>query len=205
MVEEQQWEKGKPISWDEGKRMRTLDSRFFKPEANLKYILTFSKWELTRKKIPDYNDKTKMVEKTVLELTVDSVGGQKVEQRWDITSMKLQDIIEPYCRESILDKRKFEFIMRGDGAKRTFNLAALGDRDFAAVPPKKVELTELMVSIIPTHDIPSLIDPVSDKLFAFERGKPCKVPQSMANMLIEKKWAMLEDIAKKGDGPEVFI
>lgn len=126
------------IGFDEAAKYDALDSNFFKPESNTEYKLTFNSWRLIRKPIPDYNDKTKIIEKTILELGIETINDQVPRDGmvWGITSRKCREAFESMCKYPE-DKPKNEknimtklvlYKHKGEGKERTYTVNLIGDK-----------------------------------------------------------------------------
>ena len=118
-------ETGTEIPWDKAAEYDVLDSKFFKPQPNVEYRLTFSASKLLRKLVQDFNDKNKKVEATVLELKVSSINGQPVNQEWNVRSFNLRAMFEPYAKANSILKKTFMFKVRGQGTQTQYTLAAI--------------------------------------------------------------------------------
>lgn len=121
-------------NFDEADEADVLNSKFFKPLENLKYILTFSKneagkvYELYEKEMQDYNDHSKMVKKVILTVYVDSINGKSVSQSWDIFSPPLRKMMATHCTSGNLVAKKFEVKVMGKGQTRSYIFAEVGAR-----------------------------------------------------------------------------
>lgn len=126
--------------FDDAEKQDMINSKFFSPETNLKYILTFAPlpgklpadpnagWELVEKDMPDFNDKTKTTRKVCLQLHIDSVNGEKVDQEWGVLAKNLRDLFKAPCMNGNLLKKKFEYQSKGEGRSKTYSLSEIGDR-----------------------------------------------------------------------------
>ena len=128
-------EKEEEISPDEAEKLDQLDNKYFKPETNIEYKLSFSAWKLIRKKVPDFNNREKMVEKTVLKLNVDSLngstkkpGGEPLDMLWEILSMKCRMAWDAYYRNGNITKKIFSYKQKGEGTNRTYAISEVGDK-----------------------------------------------------------------------------
>ena len=124
------------ISPDEAEKLDQLDNKYFKPETNIDYELSFSEWKLLRKEVPDYNNREKMVEKTVLKLVIDSLNGTKVKTNgepiditWEILSMKCRMAWDTYYRNGNITKKMFSYKQKGEAKNRTYHISEVGDKE----------------------------------------------------------------------------
>jgi len=117
-------------SWEEADRRDMEMSRFFKPQINIPYTLTFSAWKLTQRKVPDFKDKTKMNDRVVLELQVDNINGKKLAEakEWGILPMKLRQLFRIPCMNGNITKKKYQVMVSGEGANKQYSLSELGDK-----------------------------------------------------------------------------
>ena len=127
-------QEGKQITLDEASRLDVLDNKYFKPMVNVQYRLTFKSWEMVRKLIRDYNDHTKMEEKNVLILLVDSIDGVKCPriQEYSVISKPARDAFEPYLRSGSITKKVINYKMvelGGKQNKRTYQISEVSDKD----------------------------------------------------------------------------
>ena len=127
----------KEIGFEEAERLDSFDSMFWKPEVNVEYILTFSKWRLVRREIPKYMKPDEKEERSILELLIDSRDGRACEQQWDIISKKLREQIRPYCEGGAITENVFKFKMKGEKSKREYFVTLLRKREDGS--PKKGE------------------------------------------------------------------
>ena len=119
-------EDGIEITWDQAEAYNLYDSKFFKPEPNTEYKLTFSEAKLLRKLVQDYNDVNKKIEATVLELKVSSINSQPIQnQLWNVRSFKLRAMFEPYAELHVLTQKTFIYKFRGQGRDVQYTLAAV--------------------------------------------------------------------------------
>lgn len=123
------------MNFDEAEKMDELESKFFKAESNIEYVLTFSNWKLEIQTVPDYNDKNKQTKKPVLVVTVDSINGTKtkvtgepIAKEWGILSRKLRETFRPFCESGNITKKTYKFKAKGDGKDRTYTLLEVGDK-----------------------------------------------------------------------------
>lgn len=123
------------ISPDEAEELDQLDNKFFKPETNIEYKLSFKEWKLIRKEVPDFNEKSKMVEKTVLKLVIDSLNGKKtrpdgtpLEMIWEILSMKCRMAWDSYYRNGNIVKKTYSYKQKGESKNRTYHISEVGDK-----------------------------------------------------------------------------
>ena len=126
--------------FEEAEEFDLLNSKYFSPETNVKYILTFAPiaqtvqgaepigYELVEKDVPDFNDKTLMVKKVALNLHVDSIDGKPVNQSWGVLAKNLRDLFKVPCQNGNLLKKKFQYQSKGEGRSKTYSLNELGDR-----------------------------------------------------------------------------
>jgi hypothetical protein len=124
------------LNWDEANRLDALESKYFKPETNIKYRMSFSSARLVKKSVPDFNDKTKQVTKVVLCLTLSSLNGETkksdgspLDMSWEILSQKCRSAWEPYCRNGNITKMAFEFIQKGEAKERTYQVVVAGPKE----------------------------------------------------------------------------
>lgn len=126
--------KEKEIDFAEADRMDELESKYFKPKLNIEYRLTFSSWRLVRKLIPDYKDKTKMNERTVLELKIESRSDSPVEQEWGILAKTCRDAFSAHCKNGNITKKIFSFKAVGTNKAERYEISEVGDKDKPASP-----------------------------------------------------------------------
>lgn len=122
-----------PVTFEEAQKIDEQNSKYFKPEINKEYKLTFSSWSLYRKKVPHYKNKERLEEKTVLELNVDSLNGMPVEMEWGILSQKCRTAFELYCKLGTITKKVFYFKSTGEQSKRTYQVAEAADKETIAI------------------------------------------------------------------------
>lgn len=125
------------IGFEEAEKMDKLSSKFFKPETNIEYKLTFKSFVLVRKSVPCFDDKSKSEIKPVLKLIIDSLDGVKVRPdgtplalSWEILSPKVRAAFDIYCRNGNILKKQFSFKQKGESKDRTYQVAELGDKGF---------------------------------------------------------------------------
>lgn len=132
-------DEGKAISWEEAKNFDELGNKYFAAKPNVDYKLTFSSFRLVRKQVQDWDNKDAMVEKTVLELVLDSINGNKVEQQWNVLAFKLRQMFEPYARSKLITEKVFLYNCNGlMGKAREYTLAALESRPSSKVSEPSV-------------------------------------------------------------------
>jgi len=139
------------ISPDEAEKLDQLDNKYFKPETNIEYKMSFKSWKLIRKAVPDFNEKTKMVEKTVLCLVLDSLNGTytkpdgtPVEVSWEILSQKCRIAWDAYYRNGNIVRKIFSYKQKGDNKDRTYIISEVGDK-----PGVKPQPAPGFTSIVP--------------------------------------------------------
>lgn len=115
--------------FEEAQKLDEANTPFFKPEANTEYQLGFSGYRLVEKAVPDYNDKTKMVNKVILELRVDFLNGRKVDKEWGILSVKLRNKWKDYCENGQVTKAIFKYKFTGTGKATDYNITFLGSKE----------------------------------------------------------------------------
>lgn len=123
------------ISPDEAEKMDQLDNKYFKPETNIDYTLSFKSWKLIRKAVPDFNNKEKMVEKTVLKLVIDKLNGtakkpngEPIEMSWEILSMKCRMAWDTYYRNGNILTKEFAYKQKGESKNRTYHISEIADK-----------------------------------------------------------------------------
>jgi hypothetical protein len=127
------------MGFEQAQEELDLLSRYFKPETNIEYHLTFRpEVRIGKKPIPDFNDPKILVKKVVLRVWVDSRGGKECNQKWDILSPKLMDQVRVYAENKTLSQHVFTFKQRGEGKKRDYIFAVMGSRKNP--PAKEVAL-----------------------------------------------------------------
>jgi hypothetical protein len=126
--------------FDDADELDLLNSKFFKPETNIRYELTFAPvgdvlqgqpeqgYEMVEKEVPDFNDKTKLTKRVVLKLKVSSINGKKVEQEWGVMAQKLRTLFKEACISGNILKKKYAFKSQGEGREKTYSLTEIGDR-----------------------------------------------------------------------------
>ena len=141
------------VSWAEAKKEDTLNSRFFNPESNMKYRMTFVKKEvedkdspdgkcitgrLIRAQVPVWKDgkKTdKNEEKVILQLVIDNFemtgidgefGGIKpCEKLWRIKNVKMRNLFRTYVENDLLDKKVFVIEINKELMGQDYSVAVL--------------------------------------------------------------------------------
>lgn len=121
------------ITFDDAEKLDALASKYFKAETNVQYQLTFSHWCLYRKKVPNFNNKDVLEDKSILELTVDSINGEPVNQEWGILSAKCRSAFEPYCRNGSILKKVFSYKSKGEGKDKVYQVAEVGDKESISI------------------------------------------------------------------------
>lgn len=130
-----------PISLDEAEKLDALESKFFKPETNIKYSMTFKSSKLVRKEVPKYDFVAKkivpneFINQIILTLVLDSLNGVSVrsdksplEMTWDIKSRNCRAAWAPYLRNGQLSKMVFEYTQKGESTDRTYHVVVAGLR-----------------------------------------------------------------------------
>jgi hypothetical protein len=137
--------KEREISPDEAERMDALDRKYFKPETNIEYKLSFKRWKLVRKMVPQFDNKNLKEEKTVLELAVDSMNGSvakgdgsQLDIIWEIISPKCRAAWDPHYRNGDIIKKLFSFKSKGEGIHRTYTVVVVGEKP-AMPPPGRID------------------------------------------------------------------
>jgi hypothetical protein len=138
-MNENEIEDGKPISWEEARNFDELSNKYFTAKPNIDYRLTFASFRLVRKQVQDYKNKDVTVEKTVLELVVDSINGNAVSQQWNVLSFKLRKMFEPYAKSNLVTEKVFLYNCNGlQGSAREYTLAALAAKPSSMVSEPEV-------------------------------------------------------------------
>jgi hypothetical protein len=139
-------EEGKAISWEDAKNFDELSNKYFTAKPNVDYKLTIKSYRLVRKQVQDYKNKDVTVEKTVLELVIDSINGNKVEQQWNVLSFKLRQMFEPYAKAGLITQKVFLYNCNGlMGQSREYTLAALEPRVASVAAGASGRLVEVEV------------------------------------------------------------
>jgi hypothetical protein len=120
-----------------------LDSKFFKPESNMKYKLTFSDevvddkdspdgkcvtGRLVKKMVPVWENgkKTeKLEEKHVLQLVIDALDGAPCRKIWNVKNTKMRNLFRTYQENGLLTKKIFIVEIKGEMLKGNYSLVAL--------------------------------------------------------------------------------
>lgn len=103
------------ITLDEANKYDDEESLYFKPLTNIQYELGFSKWELRRKMVPGFTDKTKLEEKTELFLLIDLKNGKippKGTQVWTSLTQSVRQAFEAHLRSGAITKHIFSLCMK---------------------------------------------------------------------------------------------
>lgn len=136
----------KEISFEEADKLDALNSKYFKAEDNIEYVVSFSSWKLGKKMIPNYNDKTKLEEKVVLELTLESLNGankrgngEPLSMQWSMISAKQREAFRVYCENGSITKKTFKYKQKGPSTNRTYQIAEVGDKGKESTVTKKRE------------------------------------------------------------------
>ena len=116
------------IDWNEAARLDEKNSNFFSPETGKEYLLAFKGWKLVSKLVPDYNDKSKMVEQPVLNLDVESIDGQTVTQEWGQLGKGVRDTFKPYCENGMITTQVFKYRKIDKGGKKSHSLVVVGPK-----------------------------------------------------------------------------
>ena len=115
--------------FEEAEKIDAANTPFFKPEANKEYLLGFNSWRLIEKPIPDFNDKTKLVKKVILELGVDFLNEMKVDKEWGIVSGKLRNKFKDYCESGQITKGIFKYKFSGVGKATDYTLTWISSKE----------------------------------------------------------------------------
>lgn len=134
-------------NFEEAEDADALTSKFFKAKTNIPYKLTFAPVEpslqgqppvgyrLIQKKIPDFNDKTKLVDKVILQLRIDSVNGTPVDQIWDVLQWKLRVQLQSACTTGNILRKVYLYKSIGEGKDKVHTIAESADRPVKPVAP----------------------------------------------------------------------
>lgn len=202
MTEEQQ-QLGQKIDWKKAEEFDLLDSKFFKPETNILYRIGIGSYELIRRKEPDFNDKAKIVEKTVLVLKINKVNNAVVAQIWDVRSAKLREKFKPYCENGSLTKYQFDFKRTGVGPETDYNLTPVleGGAQAPPIPPSfysaKAPQTPAVdmkrVKIIEWREEGNKIVGPDMKTYTINVGEIMELPAQIAKTIITLGYAKAVD------------
>lgn len=123
----------------EAEKVDMVNSKYFKPEVNVPYELTFGNikdspdaahphYKLVEKSIPDFNNPSLKVKKVVLILQVESIDGTATSQEWSILSANLRKTLETPCTSGMLVKKKYRLKASGEGKNKTYTFSEVGDK-----------------------------------------------------------------------------
>lgn len=127
----------KKLTFEEAEKLDSMSAKYFKPETNIQYELSFSEVDgegfLLFRKDCQFKKDAPVEQKTCLRLHVENINGNKPEneqgyQVWDITSIKLRTAFETYCKNGNILKKIFSFKQKGEGVSRTFQVAEASDK-----------------------------------------------------------------------------
>jgi len=129
---------------DEVGKKDKLASKFFTPESNMKYTMTFSGEPEEDQDSPDgkcvtgrllevespvfdkAGKKTDATEKKIIrQMVIDSLDGNPCRKLWRIKSRKMRDLFRTYAENNMLLSKKYVVEIKGELIKGNYQVVAL--------------------------------------------------------------------------------
>lgn len=123
------------ITYEEAKRMDELNSKWFTPETNVPFKVTFSEAHLVPQRKPTYQTKDLPYEKQViintpvLVLTMDSLNGSPCQGKiYEIISPHQREAFRDYYENQTITRYTFQCKVTEMGKKKILSVSVIGEK-----------------------------------------------------------------------------